>query len=54
MTWDNGKMTNDMKCMLSYRAYAQKGYTGSVTTWANDMNFGMNHSPGARQDKNDE
>ena len=31
------------KAMVS----ALEGYTGPVTTWANEMKFGMNHAPGA-------
>ena len=26
---------------------ALSGYTGPGTTWANEMNFGMEHAPGA-------
>ena len=27
---------------------AMEGYAGPGTTWANEMNFVMNHAPGAR------
>ena len=26
---------------------AVKGYTGPGITWANEMNYGLNHAPGA-------
>ena len=29
-------------------AAAWKRYTGQGTTWADEMNYGMNHAPGAR------
>ena len=33
--------TNEMNGVLG------QGYTGPRTTWANEMNFGMKHAPGA-------
>ena len=32
---------------VSGHDYALQGYTGQGTTWANGMNFVMNHAPGA-------
>ena len=36
--WMNGVSGHDS---------ALEGYTGPVTTWTNEMNFVMNHAPGA-------
>ena len=35
-----------MNGILAHDA-AEKGYTGQRTTYANEMNFGTNHAPGA-------
>ena len=32
---------------LSHDAALPKSYIGPGATWANEMNFGMNHTPGA-------
>ena len=36
---------NEMNGVLSHKS-ALLGYTGLSTTWANEMNFLMNHAPG--------
>ena len=35
-----------MNAVLGHNS-ALQGYTGSETTWTNEMNFVMNHAPGA-------
>ena len=38
--------SNEMNGVLGHD-YALEGYIGARTTWANEMNFSMNHAPGA-------
>ena len=42
----NGEMNGPMNGALAYNS-ALLGYTVWETTWANEMTFAMNHSPGA-------
>ena len=37
---------NEMNAVLGHKS-TLFGYTGPGTTWANEMNFVLNHAPGA-------
>ena len=39
---------NELMSSVLGNSSALQGYTGPGTTFANEMNFGMNHAPGAR------
>ena len=45
-SFGQGKFTSEMISVLGQDSILQ-GYTGPGTTWANGMNFSMNHAPGA-------
>ena len=44
--WVQSQISYESKCDVGHES-ALQGYTGPGTTWANEINLGLNHVPGA-------